>query len=410
MVAEFHEARAGSSPHAARPRQRAPSLVLLLIAMSQPVTWAFPTTIVFGAGVVAQIAERVKALGASRALVVCDPGVVKAGIAGRVKELLEAGGVAAALFDGVEPNPVEKNVHDGVAAYRAHQAACIVSVGGGSPLDTGKLIALKVTHERPLADYDDAADGWRHVSANVPPTITIPTTAGTGSEVGRSGVVTLAATGRKTVIFSPHLLAKVALLDPELTRSMPARVTAATGFDALTHCLEAYCSLGDHPMADAIALGGLELCAKHLARAVEQGSDLDARGGMMKAAMMGAVAFQKGLGACHSLAHPLSSEKGLHHGLANALCLPAVIDFNESAAHDRLERVRAILDPAAKSCAAAIRALRARVGLPAGLGAEGVTEADVPKLSDKALADACHQSNPRKTTRDDLAALYRASL
>src|SRR4029077_19812870 len=164
--------------------------------------------------------------------------------------------------------------------------------------------------------------------------------------------------GRKTVIFSPYLLAKVAILDPALTKSMPARTTAATGFDALTHCLEAYCSKGDHPMADAIALGGLELCAKHLARAVEKGDDLEARGAMMKAAMMGAVAFQKGLGACHSLAHPLSSEKGLHHALANALCLPAVCDFNEGAIHDRLDRLRAILDPSAKSLSLAIRALR----------------------------------------------------
>jgi 4-hydroxybutyrate dehydrogenase len=222
--------------------------------------------------------------------------------------------------------------------------------------------------------------------------------------------VTLAATGRKTVIFSPHLLAKVALLDPELTLSMPARVTAATGFDALTHCLEAFCSLGDHPMADAIALGGLELCAANLARAVERGEDLAARGGMMKAAMMGAVAFQKGLGACHSLAHPLSSEKGMHHGLANALCLPAVIDFNETGAHARLDRVRAILDPAAKTCGEAVRALRKRVGLPGGLRAEGVVEADVPKLADKAVEDACHRSNPTPVTRDDLAGLYLASL
>ena len=318
--------------------------------------------------------------------------------------------MATALFDKVDPNPVEKNVFDGVAAYRAHEAECIVALGGGSPLDAGKLIALKVTHERPLVDYDDAIDGGQFIGPNVPPIITIPTTAGTGSEVGRSGVVTLAATGRKTVIFSPHLLAKVAVLDPELTRSMPARVTAATGFDALTHCLEAFCSLGDHPMADAIALGGLELCAANLARAVEHGDDLAARGGMMKAAMMGAVAFQKGLGACHSLAHPLSSEKGMHHGLANAICLPAVVEFNEAAAHARLDRVRAILDPAARSCGEAVRALRKRVALPEGLRAEGVVDADVPKLADKAAEDACHRSNPRPVTRDELAGLYRASL
>jgi alcohol dehydrogenase class IV len=228
--------------------------------------------------------------------------------------------------------------------------------------------------------------------------------------VGRSGVVTLAATGRKTVIFSPYLLAKVALLDPELTRSMPARVTAATGFDALTHCLEAFCALGDHPMADAIAIGGLELCAAHLARAVEHGDDLAARGGMMKAAMMGAVAFQKGLGACHSLAHPLSSEKGMHHGLANALCLPAVIELNESVVATKLDRVRRIFDEQARTCAQAIRALRARVGLPSGLGQEGVSTADVPALAAKAFEDACHRSNPKATSLEDLAELYRASI
>jgi alcohol dehydrogenase class IV len=378
--------------------------------MGELVRWSFPTTIVFGSGAIASVGEHVKRTGAKRALLVADAGVVKVGIAERVRALLEAAGVPTVLFDKVDPNPVEENITAGVAAYRSHGAECVVAVGGGAPLDAGKLIALKVTHERPLVDYDDAVDGGQFIGPNVPPIVTVPTTAGTGSEVGRSGVVTLAATGRKTVIFSPYLLAKAALLDPELTKSMPPRVTAATGFDALTHCLEAYCSLGDHPMADGIALAGLELCGANLARAVEQGADLDARGSMMKAAMMGAVAFQKGLGACHSLAHPLSSEKGMHHGLANALCLPAVVDYNERAAHARLDRVRSILDPSAKSCGEAVRALRKRVGLPEGLGAEGVTAADIPKLSDKAIEDACHRSNPRPTTRDDLAGLYKASL
>ena len=377
------------------------------------VCWSFPTTIVFGAGAVRVVGDHVKRASATRALVVCDAGVVKVGIAERVRALLEEAGIAAALFADVDPNPVEKNVVDGVAAYKAHGAGAIVSVGGGSPLDAAKLIALKITHDRPLVDYDDATGGDRFIGPNVPPIVAIPTTAGTGSEVGRSGVVTLAATGRKTVIFSPHLLARAALLDPELTRSMPARVTAATGFDALTHCLEAYCALGDHPMADGIALVGLELCAAHLAQAVAHGDDLAARGGMMKAAMMGAVAFQKGLGACHSLAHPLSSEKGMHHGLANALCLPAVVDFNEAAVHGKLERIRTLLagvTPGAKSCAEALRILRAQLGLPSGLGAEGVTEADIPRLADKAYQDACHRSSPRPLSRDDLAALYRACL
>src|SRR5271155_3208804 len=226
--------------------------------------WSFPTTIVLGAGALESLAARVRQLGTTRALIVCDAGIARIGLADRVHKLLEAGGIAATVFDHVDANPVESNITHGVEAYRAHSAGCIVAVGGGSPLDAGKLIALKVTHHRPLADYDDAVDGGRLIGADVPPIITIPTTAGTGSEVGRSGVVTLAATGRKTVIFSPHLLAKVALLDPELTRTMPPRITAATGFDALTHCLEAFCSTGDHPMADALAIGGLELCSAHL--------------------------------------------------------------------------------------------------------------------------------------------------
>jgi len=375
------------------------------------VTWSFPTTIVFGSGAVDTVSDHVRRVGGTRVLVVADPGVVRAGLVAKVVARLDAAGIPHALFDAVDPNPVEKNVTDGVLAFREARADIVVTVGGGAPLDTGKLIALKATHDRPLVDYDDATGGDRFITPNVPPIVAIPTTAGTGSEVGRSGVVTLAATGRKTVIFSPYLLAKAALLDPNLTAMLPPRITAATGFDALTHCLEAYVSTGDHPMADAIALGGLELCAKHLARAVANGSDLEARGGMMKAAMMGAVAFQKGLGACHSLAHPLSSEKGLHHGLANALCLPAVLRWNLSAiAAEKRERLARALDGAGDDVAATLVALRERIGLPGGLKSEGVTEADIAKLADKAFLDACHRSNPRPVTRDDLATLYRASL
>lgn len=374
------------------------------------VTWSFPTTVVFGNGAISTLADHVRRVGAKRALVVCDPGVVKAQIAERVRAVLEGSGIPAMVFDRVAPNPVEENVADGVAAFRSHSADIIVSVGGGAPLDVGKLVALKTTHERPLAEYDDAIGGDAHITSNVPPIINVPTTAGTGSEVGRSGVVTLKATERKTVIFSPHLMAKVALLDPELTVSMPPRVTAATGFDALTHCIEAYLSIGDHPMADGIALMGVELCAKHLPRAVEAGADLVARGAMMKAAMMGAVAFQKGLGVCHSLAHPLSSEKNLHHGLANALCLPAVVDFNNAVVPERVERIRRILDLTSTSLSNALRSLRERIGLPNGLAAEGVAKSDIPKLAAKAMEDACHRLNPRPCTRDDMVKLYELSL
>ncbi len=375
------------------------------------VSWSFPTTIVFGVGALGALPDHVKRARGTRVLCVTDPGVARAGILAKVLAVLDGAGIPHATFDAVDPNPVEKNVTDGVLAYQKARADLIVTVGGGAPLDTGKLIALKATHERPLVDYDDATGGDRFITASVPPIVAIPTTAGTGSEVGRSGVVTLAATGRKTVIFSPYLLARAAILDPELTLSLPPRITAATGFDALTHCVEAYVSLGDHPMADAIALGGVELCAKYLARAVATGSDVEARGGMMKAAAMGAVAFQKGLGACHSLAHPLSSEKGLHHGLANALCLPAVARWNsEAIGKEKRDALLRALDPAAADLPSALTALRARIGLPDGLRHEGVTEADLDKLAEKAFEDACHRSNPRPATKDDLKALYRASL
>lgn len=374
------------------------------------VTWSFPTTVVFGNGSIRTIGDHVRRIGSARALVVCDAGVVNAGIAGKVQTCLEEAGIAVALYDRVDPNPVESNVIDGVSAYLSHGADIVVAVGGGSPLDVGKLVALKVTHDRPLVDYDDAAGGDKRIGPNVPPIITVPTTAGTGSEVGRSGVVTLKATGRKTVIFSPYLLAKVAILDPELTVTMPASITAATGFDALTHCIEAFLAKGDHPMADGIALAGVELCAKHLVAAVQKGADLTARGAMMKAAMMGAVAFQKGLGVCHSLAHPLSSEKSLHHGLANALCLPAVCDFNNGAVPDRIERLRRCVDLTATSLSNALRVLREKVGLPGGLAAVGITKADIPKLVDKAMQDACYALNPRSVSRDEMAKLYELSL
>lgn len=376
------------------------------------VTWSFPTRIVFGNGAVKEIGDHARALGGekAKALIVTDPGVIKAGAVDAVRASLDAAEVAHATFDGVHGNPLENDVHAGFDAYQASRASIVVAVGGGSPLDVAKLVRLLVTHAPPLAQYDDAIDGGNKITKPVPPMIAVPTTAGTGSEVGRSGVVTIEATHRKTVIFSPRLMAEVAVLDPELTVGMPARTTAATGFDALTHNVESYLSLGDHPMADAIALGGIELCVRSLARATKSPKDLEARGDMMKAAMMGAVAFQKGLGACHSLAHPLSSEKGLHHGLANALCLPAVVAWNAEVVGDRVARIASIFGVDPRALPKAIADLRAELGLPNGLRAEGVSESDLEKLADLAIEDACHRCNPRPCTRTDLLALYRASL
>jgi alcohol dehydrogenase class IV len=374
-----------------------------------PSIWSFPTKIVFGAGSTSMLGDLAKPLG-DRALIVTDPGVVKAGAVEPVRAALDKAGIQHATFDGVHPNPLEQDVYDGLEAYKKAGAKLIIAVGGGSPLDVAKLIRLLVTHEPPLAQYDDAIGGDAKVVHDVPPMIAIPTTAGTGSEVGRSGVVTVKETGRKTVIFAPRLLPTIALLDPQLTVGMPKTITAATGFDALTHCLEAYLSAGDHPLADAIAIGGLELCVEHLARSTNHPDDLNARGAMMKAAAMGAIAFQKGLGACHSLAHPLSSEKHLHHGLANALCLPAVVTFDAQAVPERVERVAKVFGVKGSELPAAIAKLRAEVGLPSGLRSQGVTDADLDKLADLAFADACHQCSPRKCTREDLLALYQASM
>lgn len=381
------------------------------------VVWSFPTRIVFGVGASVQAGLEAKALGGTRALLVTDRGVSEAGIAQQIGRALKKADVSHELFDAISSNPREEEVLEASKVWRDAEADIVVAVGGGSPLDVGKLVRVLANHPPPLSQYDDAQGGEERITEPVPPMIAIPTTAGTGSEVGRSGVVTLADSGKKTVVFSPRLIPNVALLDPELTTSMPPKVTAATGFDALTHCIEAYCAKGDHPMADAIALEGIALIGRSLERAVHDGTDMDARGSMMKAAMMGAVAFQKGLGACHALAHPLSAELDLHHGLANALCLPAVLDFNRTAVPDRVARISRELgvrgddaETLCFECSGALRALRRKVGLPEGLSAVGVTEDRLPRLASLALQDAAHRTNPRQCTQDDLLALYRASM
>lgn len=379
--------------------------------------WSFPTRVLFGAGAVERVGPEAARLGAKRAFIVSDEGVVAAGMVETVATILGTAGVAHSVYSGISSNPLESEVLSAAEAYRSAGCDMVIGLGGGSPLDVAKLVRLAVTHPLPLALYDDAVNGGEHIVNPLPPMIAIPTTAGTGSEVGRSGVLTIQATNRKTVIFAPSLIPNVAILDPVLTVALPPRTTAATGMDALTHCIEAYCALGDHPMADAIALEGVSLIAKHLVTAVHDGNDLAARGAMLKAAMMGAVAFQKGLGACHSLAHPLSAENGMHHGLANALCLPAVLDFNRGAVPLKIARLAGLLgargedkETLAFECAGAVRALRKKIGLPDGLDAADVAEAGLPRLAKLAFADGCHASNPRPCTEEDMLALYRASL
>ena len=380
------------------------------------VVWNYPTRIVFGEGAVSECGPEAKKLGGNHALIVTDPGVAKAGLVGTVQTSLEKAGLTVAVFDRVAGNPTDTDATAATKAFVDAKADIVIALGGGSALDIGKLVRLCAVHTGPLAEYDDARGGSEKVKGPLPPMIGLPTTAGTGSEVGRSAVATLGETGKKTVFFSPLLMPNVAILDPLLTLSMPPNVTAATGFDALTHCVEAYCCNFDHPMADAIALSGVKLVVANLDQAVRDGSNRAARGAMLKAATFGATAFQKGLGACHSLAHPLSAEHGMHHGLANALCLPAVLDFNRSAIPGKLATLARLFgvraddeETLAFECSGAVRALRARAGLPEGLGAAGIPEAGLAKLADLSFGDVCHQENPRPSTRDDLLKMYQAS-
>jgi 4-hydroxybutyrate dehydrogenase len=374
--------------------------------------WSYPTRILFGAGSVKSCGSEAKALGLDRVLLVTDSGVIQAGLNKPVEAALTAAGITFEVFAKLSSNPTEAEVEEGATAYRNSGARGAVALGGGAPMDVAKLIVVRSKVQNSWAELDDNKGGDKFIPRDLPPVLTIPTTAGTGSEIGRAAVLTVKSTGSKTVVFHPSMLPRVAILDPELTVSLPKGATAATGFDALTHCLEAYLAKGDHPIADSVALGGLELVAQHLQRAVQNGSDIEARGAMLKAAMMGAASFQKGLGACHSLSHPLSAELGLHHGLANALCLPAVIDFNEAVVPERVKRIGALFGASAEpgACARRIRELREQLGISGGLAKAGVNKEMIPRLAQLAMADGCHGGNPRPCRDEDFRAMYAASL
>ena len=368
---------------------------------------SFPTRIVHGKGAVKELGNELKRVKASKVLLVTDRGILQSGLLRFVAPELDRAGVPFVPFTDVDPNPTEKNALAGIEAYRAAGADAIVAIGGGSPLDVAKAIRLLVHHQPPLKQYDDATGGDALITSKQPPFIAIPTTAGTGSEVGRSTVLII--DGTKVVIFSPYLLADAAILDPELTVGLPAFLTAATGMDALTHNLEAYVAKGEHPLADAIALDGLRRIGKYLKKAVQNGKDLEAREQMLLGSAFGAIAFQKGLGAAHSVAHALSPVAGTHHGLANSLVLPNVIDFNRSAAEERLADcavalgadVRINAQERAHLLVKLVDDLRVACGLPRKLSQAGVRRDMIPLLVEKAMADACHKSNPRTCTEVD---------
>ena len=376
--------------------------------------FSFPTSVVFGPGVLAGAGPDVQRLG-RRALIVTDADLAPGPVVARVAAMLEAAGLRAAVFGGVHPNPTESDVREGLRALQEHDADLLVAVGGGSPLDAAKLIRLVQHHPFPITDYDARGGGDARVTGPLAALVAVPTTSGTGSEVSRSAVVSLDADGRKLVVFSPRLIPTLAICDPELTVGLPPRLTAATGADALTHGVEAYLARGFHPPADALALQAVAYAFRYLRRAVMEPGDLEARTYMMLASMLGAMAFQKGLGACHAMAHSLTAVHHVHHGLANALCLPAVVEANAAAVPERVRELDraagnslALLsnEAAVEHFCGELRGLFFDTGLPLSLRAAGI-EPDYGRLVPLALADGCLNDNPLDFSAAQIEALYR---
>jgi alcohol dehydrogenase class IV len=359
--------------------------------------WNYPTTVKFGAGRIREIAKLCKDHNLFRPLLVTDSGLSANPIIANTLSLLREAGLDTILFSGIKSNPVGANVSDGVRAYRAGKHDGVIALGGGSALDVGKVIAFMSGQSRPLWDFEDIGDWWTRADVlGIAPVIAVPTTSGTGSEVGRAGVITDESTHTKKIIFHPKMMPVVTLCDPELTLGLPSHLTAATGMDALSHCLEAYCAPGFHPMADGIAVEGMRLVKNSLAAAVHSGSDIGARSEMMAAAAMGATAFQKGLGAMHALAHPIGAVFDTHHGLTNAILMPFVLAFNESAISGRIARLADYLGITGgfRGFHDWILALRADIGIPHALTALNIDPAKAELIAAMAVVDPSASGNP----------------
>ena len=377
--------------------------------------WSYPTAIKFGVGRVAELAEHAASAGMKRPLLVTDKALASLPITAAALDVLEAAGLGRAVFSEVDANPHEGNMAAGIAAYKAGGHDGIIAFGGGSALDLGKMIALMAGQRAGLSvwDLEDVDDWWtRADAAAIAPVIAVPTTAGTGSEVGRAGVLTNSATHKKKIIFHPGLMPKVTICDPALTVGMPRFITAGTGMDALAHCLEAYCSPFYHPMSQGIALEGMRLVFENLPIVYADPGNLMARGHMMSAAAMGAVAFQKGLGAIHSLSHPIGAVYNTHHGTTNAVVMPMVLDFNRHAIEGRIEAAAAYvgIKGGFDGFRARIMDLRADLAIPANLTALGVKAADLDMLTDMALEDPSCGGNPVEMTRENTRALFDACM
>ena len=381
--------------------------------MTFTANWSYPTTIKFGAGRISELPALCKGAGIKRPLLVTDKALGSLPITAYALDLLDAAGLGRAVFSQVDANPTEANLDAGLTVYRAGGHDGVIAFGGGSALDLGKLIALMVDQKVGIWDLEDIDDWWTRANPDtIAPIIAVPTTAGTGSEVGRAGVLTDSATHRKKIIFHPKLMPTVTLCDPALTVGMPAFITAGTGMDALAHCLEAYCSPHYHPMSQGIALEGMRLVFENLPRAYAVPDDLEARANMMSAAAMGAVAFQKGLGAIHSLSHPVGAVYNTHHGTTNAVVMPMVLDFNRAVIEDRIDRAAAYLGIGGGFTGfySRVMELRASLSIPANLTELGVEEARLDELTEMALLDPSCGGNPVEMTRENTRDLFEACM
>ena len=372
--------------------------------------FSFPTPIHFGPGARRLVAQHLLDAGCKRPLIVTDRALGALPVLAEFRGHL--GGLEVAVFDGVAGNPTARQVMAGAAAFRAHRADAVIGFGGGAALDVAKVVGVMAVHDGDILEYVWDHPQVRPIANDLPHFVALPTTSGTGSEVGRSSVVSEDDTHVKRVVFSPKLLARAVFADPELTLALPPAITAATGMDALTHNVESYLSPAYHPLCDGIALEGARIAARALPVAVAEPGNLDARGDMMMASMMGAIAFQKDLGAVHACAHALGAVCDLHHGLANALMIDTVLAWN-------LDAVPAKFDELAHACGVSgggaafvpwLRELKARIGIRGGLSAHGVTAVQLPRLVEIASADICHQTNPRPCTAADFERLFKAAM
>lgn len=372
--------------------------------------WNYPTSIRFGAGRIRELPEACRSLGMRSPLLVTDRGLAGLPMIDQAAGSCREAGLHCGVFSDIQPNPVEQNISLGVAAFRSGGHDGVIAFGGGSALDAAKAIALMVGQKRPLWDFEDREDWYTRVDVSgMAPVVAVPTTAGTGSEVGRASVITDLSDHTKKIIFHPRMLPALVIEDPELTVGLPAQVTAATGMDALSHCLEAWCAPTYHPMAEGIAAEGMRLVKQWLPVAVHEPGNIEARSHMLVASSMGATAFQKGLGAMHSLSHPCGANLGSHHGLTNAVVMPYVLAWNRSAIEEKMVRLSAYLglgDASFDGFLDWVLALRADIGIPQTLGDIGVREEHAAAFAPQALADPSTGGNPVAMTEQDFRVLY----